>query len=91
MNKRLEEILKKDPAIGYPICISGKRACPPEDCGGIGGYVNFLNIISDPRHEEYQEMLEWVGGEFDPEYFELDQVTFSNPDKILARQKWPGN
>jgi hypothetical protein len=48
-----------------PICIAGKRACPPEDCGGIWGYKEFLEAIRDPEHENHEELLEWVGGEFD--------------------------
>jgi hypothetical protein len=52
----------------------GKRACPPEDCGGIWGYASFLDAIQDPQHPEHEEMLEWVGGEFNPEAFDLDEV-----------------
>ena len=52
-----------------PQCIAGARACPPEDIGGPGGYARFLKVISDPTHEEYEEMLEWAGGPFDPEAF----------------------
>jgi hypothetical protein len=51
-----------------------KRACPPEDCGGTWGYQNFLEIIQDPEHPEHEEMLEWVGGSFDPEDAELDEA-----------------
>jgi Plasmid pRiA4b ORF-3-like protein len=56
------------------VCLTGKRACPPEDCGGIWGYAGFLEAIQDPRHPEHEDMLEWVGGEFDPEAFDLDEV-----------------
>lgn len=77
----LEKILPRDKNIDYPICVSGKRACPPEDCGGIGGYEALLEVISDPDDEEYEEMMEWLGGEFDPEYFEAKEVGFDDPDK----------
>jgi hypothetical protein len=58
----------------YPVCLTGKRACPPEDCGGVWGYASVLEAIRDPEHPEHEEMLEWVGGEFDPEAFDLDEV-----------------
>lgn len=80
---KLEKILPAVPGFKYPICIDGARACPPEDCGGIGGYENFLEAISNPRHEEHKSMLEWVGGSFDPEEFDLQNVCFENPKKAL--------
>ncbi len=67
----VEKVLPVDPDVRYPTCIKGKRACPPEDCGGIWGYAEFLETISDPQHPEHDEMLEWVGGDFDPEAFDL--------------------
>lgn len=54
------------------ICLDGKRACPPEDVGGIGGYEIFLESIIDPDHEEHEENLEWAGGEFNSEKFDVD-------------------
>lgn len=75
----LEEVLPRGAAIKYPRCINGGRACPPEDCGGVPGYENLLEIIRDPKHEEHQEMLEWVGGSFDPERFDARKVRFSDP------------
>ena len=78
---QLEKILPRDKDIKYPICIKGKRACPPEDCGGIWGYTELLEIINNPEHEEYEEMLEWLGGEFDPEHFDTVEVGFDDPDK----------
>jgi len=78
---KLEKIFPRDKNIDYPICTAGKRACPPEDVGGIGGYENFLKVISDPNHKEYEEMIEWVGGAFDPEYFDKDEISFDDPDE----------
>jgi len=78
---QLEKILPRDKNIEYPACIAGKRACPPEDCGGIWGYEEFLEAINNPDHEEHEEMLEWVGGEFDPEHFDVNEVSFDDPDK----------
>jgi len=75
----LEKILPKEKNIDYPICIKGKRACPPEDCGSSYGYENFLEIIRNPKDEQYEEMLEWVGGEFDPEHFDPKEVVFDDP------------
>lgn len=67
-----------------PALLGGKRACPPEDCGGTGGYVEFLEAIADPDHEEHDSILEWVGGEFDPEA--VDAAGF---DKRLKLQTAP--
>jgi len=71
----VEKVLQANPRMSYPCCIAGKRACPPEDCGGVWGYQEFLAAISDADHPEHQSMLEWVGGEFDPEA--LDAASFA--------------
>ncbi len=73
----LEKMLPPDSKAHYPVCVGGARACPPEDCGGVGGYANFLDAISDPDHEEHDEYLDWIGGEFDPEGFDVDLVNQS--------------
>jgi hypothetical protein len=70
----VEKILPPEPGQQYPVCIAGKRACPPEDVGGIGGYAYFLEAVQDPTHPEHDSYLEWVGGPFDPEAFDLEQV-----------------
>ena len=70
----VEKILPPEPDIHYPICIKGKRACPPEDCGGIWGYYDFLRIIQDPNDPEHDQMLEWAGGSFNPEAFDLEDI-----------------
>lgn len=78
---QLEKILPREKNVTYPVCIKGKRACPPEDCGGVGGYEHFLEIIKNPEHDEYEEMLEWAGGAFDPEHFDPKEINFDDPDK----------
>jgi len=70
----LEDILKRDPGKRYPACLAGERACPPEDCGGIYGYVELLEIISDPKHEEYLDTMTWLGGHFEPDLFDIEAV-----------------
>jgi len=55
-------------------CTAGARACPPEDCGGTMGYYELLVALSDPDHEEHDAMLEWVGGEFDPNAFDTATI-----------------
>jgi hypothetical protein len=70
----IEKILPPAPDQKLPVCIKGKRACPPEDVGGIWGYELFLEAIADPEHEEHDSYLVWVGGEFDPEAFDLDAI-----------------
>ena len=70
----LEKILQPEAGVRYPVCLKGKRASPPEDCGGVWGYDALLEAIQDPVHPEHKEMLEWLGGGFDPEKFDLDVV-----------------
>ena len=70
----VEEVNPADPAQRYPACIAGRRACPPEDVGGSAGYEHFLEAIRNRRHPEHQEMLEWAGGAFDPEAFDLEEA-----------------
>ncbi len=70
----LEKILALEPEIKYPICITGKRNCPPEDVGGVWGYGDFLEAIEDKNHPSHAEFLEWVGGSFDPEEFNLAAI-----------------
>ena len=55
-------------------CIDGENACPPEDVGGAPGYADFLIAIADPKHEEHDQFLEWVGGSFDPAKFDITAV-----------------
>lgn len=81
----LEAVVRAVPRKRYPVCTDGQRACPPEDCGGPMGYQGLLEIMRDPDHERYEDMLEWLGGRFDPEVFNPTKVKFDNPDKRWKR------
>ena len=70
----LEKILPVDPTIKYPVCTAGKMNCPPEDSGGVWGYAEMLEIVKNPKHEQYEDYNEWLGEDFDPEFFDMDEV-----------------
>lgn len=76
----VEKTMPLDPNTYYPVCIKGKLACPPEDCGGLHGYYNFLEIISNKKHPEYKDMVKWMGGRFDPTDFEVEDVNVNLED-----------
>ncbi len=60
--------------------LAGKRACPPEDVGGMWGYESFLEALADPKHPNHVELREWSGGGFDPEAFDVEAA-----NRALAR------
>jgi hypothetical protein len=70
----VQKIAEPQDSVEYPVCLAGKRACPPEDSGGVWGYYEKLRVVADPSHEMHQEYREWLGDEFDPEAFDLDEV-----------------
>lgn len=73
----LEKILPIELGVNYPYCLTGKRACPPEDCGGCFGYENLLEILKNPKHKEYKSYLEWLGRKFDSEAFNLEDINLA--------------
>lgn len=73
----VEGILPAEPGVSYPRCTAGRRACPPEDCGGPWGYAELLAAVGDPDHPEHREMREWLDEGFDPDAFDLDAVNAS--------------
>lgn len=83
------QVEKSPPAevgVRYPRCTDGARACPPKDYGGSWGYGDMLEAIKDPKHEQRDEMLEWLGDDFDPEVFDADQVSKALAKSWAARQ-----
>lgn len=75
---KFEKSLPVDINLKYPVCLAGQRACPPEDCGGSWGYEEMLETLSDEDSEDFEDMKEWVGEDFDPEYFSVDDVVFAD-------------
>jgi len=79
-----EDIIPAEKDVTYPRCIKGKRACPPEDCGGAWTYPDLLTILADPQNAEHKVMKEWVesqrgGKQFEPEHFDPAEVEFRVP------------
>jgi hypothetical protein len=70
----VQKIVEPDPSVEYPFCLGGKKACPPEDCGGIWGYYELLETIADPDAEDHEDMVDWLGGDFAPDAFDLEEV-----------------
>ncbi len=66
-----EKLLPREKDVKYPRCLGGARACPPEDCGGPWGYQELCEGTSEVQ--EYYEDL-------DPEYFDLKDIDFEDPD-----------
>lgn len=71
----------------YPRCLAGRWACPPEDCGSDTGYFNMLEILANPKDDEYKERREWLRGAvsirgqwpYRPERFDPRKVKFDDP------------
>jgi hypothetical protein len=70
----VEKALEADPEVQYPVCVTGRRAAPPDDVGGIPGYEMFVQAMQDPTDPEHEHYLEWYGGPFDPEAFDLRAI-----------------
>jgi len=69
----VEKVIKPEKGTTYPACLTGARACPLEDVGGVWGYEEFLQAVRDPENPEHERMLEW-GGSFDPEAFDCAAI-----------------
>ena len=78
----VEKILPAAPGQPHAVCLDGARSCPPEDCGGVPGYDELIEVLRDPNDPEHEERLEWLGDAFDPEAFDVAAV-----NRKLARLK----
>ena len=69
----IEKVIAK-PSGTYPKVVAGKHACPPEDCGGPWGYMEMCEVLAGPNNARRRELQEWLGGEFNPKLFYLDEA-----------------
>ena len=72
-----------DETMKAPVCLGGERRCPPEDVGGVPGYEEFLAVIFDPTHEDYEQFVRWAGGHFQ------DELDVNVVNMKLSRMRWP--
>ncbi|RKX30287.1 MAG: plasmid pRiA4b ORF-3 family protein [Verrucomicrobia bacterium] len=63
----------------FPRCLGGARRCPPEDCGGPEQYAELLVGMRDSTHPEHESIIDWLGGDIDPEEFNSELVRFDDP------------
>jgi hypothetical protein len=70
----LEKVMPMDQVMKHPVCLTGKMRCPPEDSGGIIKYTDLTEKLVDPKGEGYKSAADWLGTEYDPEYFDKDEV-----------------
>lgn len=74
----IEKVLASAESKPYPEVLKGKRACPPEDIGGIWGYQEFLEAYTDPSHDDHAAMVDWAGPDFRPELFDSEDINEIN-------------
>lgn len=83
----LEKIFPFKSEFREPLCVDGRRAAPPDDSGGPFGYQDLLEILKDPSHKEYEYMLDWVGGEFNPN--QVDEIDIKMSPKAIEKSFGP--
>ncbi|MEV8440237.1 plasmid pRiA4b ORF-3 family protein [Actinosynnema sp. NPDC051121] len=87
----VEDVVQAESGVAYPRCLTGRRAAPPEDSGGIWGYADLCDVLADPDHPEHAERLEWLeldsAADFDPAAFDPDEVNdyLSRLAKVLVK------
>ncbi len=70
----ITNVLETDRRMNYPVCIGGENACPPEDCGGIGGFESLKSTLLGEDSEEKDELITWLGGFYNPYTFDPNFV-----------------
>jgi hypothetical protein len=72
---RIEKALPQMPDMKLPLCVAGAGATPPEDCGGVDGYLDFVQAMADASHPEHADMKSWCGRDrWDPQAFDIDSA-----------------
>jgi hypothetical protein len=79
----VEKMSPAEDGVRYPRCLAGKRAIPPEDVGGDYGYAEFCAAMADPGHPEHEHYRQWIGRDWDPEFFQVSSV-----NEALQPHQW---
>ncbi|MBN2020600.1 MAG: plasmid pRiA4b ORF-3 family protein [Sedimentisphaerales bacterium] len=92
--EHLIEVVKISPPadkVKYPVCLAGELACPPEDCGGIWGYYDMLEVLKNPKHKDYKDIRGWMPPGFKPERFNLEAINAELATLRGCRARKPDN
>ncbi|MDQ4104833.1 MAG: plasmid pRiA4b ORF-3 family protein [Actinomycetota bacterium] len=80
----VESVDQTQPGLMYPRCVTGSRACPPEDSGGPWGFDELMRALGDEKHRQHELHTEWMRrighSRYDPAHFDLDEI-----NEALAR------
>ena len=84
----VEEVRDGDLDMEYPAFVDGARRCPPEDVGGPHGFMEFLEAVLDPAHEQHRDMVRWYDGPFDPTGLDEERARFGM-ENMARRRRGP--
>ena len=84
----IEEVRDGEPEVDYPTFVAGERRGPPEDVGGITGFLEFLEASRNPLHEEHETVVRWYGRRFEPDDIDEQRVRMSF-EMAAARRRGP--
>ncbi len=76
----VEGAMPREKGVSYPVIIGGELACPPEDCGGLGGYMDCIKALRE--RDDSEGLLKWLG-DWKPDRFDPSAVVFESPRKRL--------
>ena len=84
----IEEVRDGERDVDYPVFVDGERRGPPEDVGGVTGFMEFLEAIRNPLHEEHEAVARWYGGSFELDDIDEQRVRMSF-EVAAARRRGP--
>jgi hypothetical protein len=77
------DIRSGDPEAEYPHYVAGERCAPPEDCGGLPGFYDALDVLADPTHPDHADVADWFDG-YDPD--RIDEAALKIALSRMARR-----
>jgi Plasmid pRiA4b ORF-3-like protein len=87
---KVEKFHHIDNSVKYPTCIDGQMNCPPEDCGGIGSFYYFIEVLKDKMHPDHKEIAQWFNKKYDFEKFDKEKVNRKLKGLSKYIRKWIG-